>query len=279
MKVTAPVRIDISGGWPDSPPYRNEFGGSVLNAAINLRVYAEFKNGQLITSYGDAKGYKSLGASGALDAAWLVARNPELLKDKKNLIKKVWSLENQNIGHRAGMQDQAAGIYGGINLWYFGLENLKNTQLIKSPIIFRSPITPEKAKHLENRLVLIDTCEDHLSSNIHDNVFGPKVYGKNIPKLCRMSEIAREMRLQIDDEQKMSDLINETWDLQKSLHPTIETDKMRQLQEEFKGEYLACRATGAGGGGVMFFYTNNKESFKNLAIPFNFEYEGIKIED
>tara|TARA_Y100000310_G_scaffold307486_1_gene349614 strand:- start:1897 stop:2718 length:822 start_codon:yes stop_codon:yes gene_type:complete len=273
MKVTAPVRIDISGGWPDSPPYRDKFGGTVLNAAINLRVYAEFKNGELTTSYGDAKGHKSLGASGALDAAWLVARNPLLKKDKKNLIKKVWDLENQNIGHRAGMQDQAAGIYGGINLWYFGPKELKGTQII------RSPVTPEKAKHLKNKLVLIDTCEDHLSSNIHDNVFGPNVYGKNIPKLHRMSEIAREMYLGLNDEQKMPDLINETWELQKSLHPTIETDKMRQLQEEFKGEYLACRATGAGGGGVMFFYTNNKEPFKHLAIPFQFEYEGIKIED
>ena len=32
----APVRIDIAGGWTDTPPYCLENGGSVLNMALNL---------------------------------------------------------------------------------------------------------------------------------------------------------------------------------------------------------------------------------------------------
>ena len=38
IKVTAPVRIDISAGWSDAAPFQQDFGGAVLNAAINLRV-------------------------------------------------------------------------------------------------------------------------------------------------------------------------------------------------------------------------------------------------
>ena len=36
--VTAecPARIDISGGWSDTPPITYEHGGAVLNAAIRL---------------------------------------------------------------------------------------------------------------------------------------------------------------------------------------------------------------------------------------------------
>jgi fucokinase len=32
----APARLDLGGGWTDTPPYSLEFGGSVINAAINL---------------------------------------------------------------------------------------------------------------------------------------------------------------------------------------------------------------------------------------------------
>ena len=32
----APVRIDLAGGWTDTPPYCLEHGGSVLNMALNL---------------------------------------------------------------------------------------------------------------------------------------------------------------------------------------------------------------------------------------------------
>jgi fucokinase len=32
----APVRLDLGGGWTDTPPYALEFGGSVVNAAVDL---------------------------------------------------------------------------------------------------------------------------------------------------------------------------------------------------------------------------------------------------
>ena len=37
IKVSAPIRIDFSG-WADSPPFVDDYGGFILNAAINYRV-------------------------------------------------------------------------------------------------------------------------------------------------------------------------------------------------------------------------------------------------
>ena len=37
VKVDLPVRVNWGGGWSDTPPYCNEHGGTVLNAAILLR--------------------------------------------------------------------------------------------------------------------------------------------------------------------------------------------------------------------------------------------------
>jgi fucokinase / fucose-1-phosphate guanylyltransferase len=34
--TTAPVRLDFAGGWSDTPPICNEFGGAVVNGAITL---------------------------------------------------------------------------------------------------------------------------------------------------------------------------------------------------------------------------------------------------
>lgn len=37
VKINLPVRVNWGGGWSDTPPYCNEHGGTVLNAAIRLK--------------------------------------------------------------------------------------------------------------------------------------------------------------------------------------------------------------------------------------------------
>ena len=282
MKYTAPVRMDISAGWPDSDPYRAEFGGKVLNVAINLRVSARFENINLVTSTDDVPKSSGLGASGALRAVYLAASNPSLLDNKSDLIRRVHVFENQIIGHRAGFQDQAAAIYGGLNLWEFCSDGT----------IKRTPIYQKEGMHLQEHLVLVYTGNTHLSINIHDLVFSARNYKKNIPKLDRMKKIAVKMKDNLTDEKKLTDLMAETWELQKSLDDSIEDNCMRVLQRELKGSYLATKALGAGGGGCMIFYTSDRESLLSkiehlnkrkelkevMVIPFEFEYEGIRAE-
>jgi D-glycero-alpha-D-manno-heptose-7-phosphate kinase len=45
IRVSAPVRLDFAGGWTDVPPFAAREGGAVVNAAIDLRVEAEFESG------------------------------------------------------------------------------------------------------------------------------------------------------------------------------------------------------------------------------------------
>ncbi|MDD5699651.1 MAG: hypothetical protein PHH00_00450 [Candidatus Nanoarchaeia archaeon] len=279
-RVTAPVRIDISGGWPDSDPYRRDFGGAVLNAAINHRVSAQLDAPNLTTSLGNVPKSSGLGTSGALRATYLVASNDSLIQDRMDLVRRVHRFENEVLNQRAGFQDEAAAIYGGVNYWDFG----------QNGAIRRYEIPREQARHLETHLVLVHIGEDHLSSNIHNLVFGPGNYEKNIPRLDRMKEIAKLMTRNPSDFYQMASLINETWDLQRALHSSIETKTMRKLQSKLKSYYSACRATGAGGGGCIIFYTDNRERLAKAAadlqdkmpnmkvIPFQFDYEGIRIE-
>jgi len=44
-RASAPVRLDFAGGWTDVAPFASEEGGVVVNAAIELRSYAEVRLG------------------------------------------------------------------------------------------------------------------------------------------------------------------------------------------------------------------------------------------
>lgn len=280
IKVTAPIRIDISAGWSDADPFREEFGGAVLNAAIDLRVSATLKNGVMVSSLEKAPHNSGLGTSGAVRTVYLVASNPDLIKNKKELIERVHIFENAIVGQRAGFQDQAAAIFGGVNYWEFQ----------KSGVIKREQITKQKAQHLYDRLVLVYTGEGHISANVHTNVFESKRYMKFIPQINRMKLIAKEMTKNIANEKKMSELMDETWELQKHLDKNMETPVMKKLQDAARGYYLSGRATGAGGGGCFLFYTNQKKKLTAIlkkmekttkcmqVLPFKFDYQGIKLE-
>jgi D-glycero-alpha-D-manno-heptose-7-phosphate kinase len=45
IRASAPTRLDFAGGWTDVPPFATREGGVVVNAAIDLRVEAEFEPG------------------------------------------------------------------------------------------------------------------------------------------------------------------------------------------------------------------------------------------
>jgi len=281
IKVTAPVRIDISAGWSDADPFRSDFGGAVLNAAINLRVNGILDKGKLTTSLEKVPSNSGLGTSGALRAVYLVASNPSLIKNKVELIKRVNTFENAIVGQRAGFQDQAAAIFGGVNFWEFR----------KDGSIKRFPVSKNKAEHFCRRAVLVFTGDRHLSSNVHEKVFENGNYIKRIYQIKRMSVIAKEMYKDFANESRMAELMNETWMLQKTLHKDMESASMEKLVGICNDCYLAARATGAGGGGCMLFYIKpeKKRTFirmiKELAkqrkgmriLPFDIDYKGINL--
>ncbi len=280
-KVTAPVRIDISAGWSDADPFRREFGGAVLNAALDMRVSAYFEGGKLITSLEKVPSNSGLGTSGALRSVFLVASNPKLIEDKIDLIKRVNLFENAIIGQRAGFQDQAAAIFGGVNLWEFR----------KDGGIRRTEISRNKAKHFFDRTVLVFTGKSHQSANVHQRVFEDKGFIRSIPLIERMKELAKRMAGKIDNEIEMGAMLRETWSLQKKLHDSMESSEMKKIQEIAGDNYWACRCTGAGGGGCMIFYTRDKEKLirilkkneskvKNMKVlKFNFDYKGIRLQN
>lgn len=283
LKVSAPVRIDISAGWSDAPPFVKDYGGAVLDGAINFRVSGSLENGTLSTSLDKVPSNSGLGTSGALRTLFLALSEPDLLKRKKELIKRVYSLENNVIGQRAGYQDQAAAIFGGVNFWTFS----------KNGKIKRRSVSKRNIRFLQDRLVLVFSGDKHQSSDVHEDVFSEKNYRKNIPVITGLKILAKEMNRRIRNVEKFSELMNETWRLEKKLDKNIESKGITKLARISKKYSLAYRATGAGGGGCVLFYCssfrdklnlmkhfekNKKKVPKSKVLDFRFDKDGLKFE-
>ncbi|MBN2165791.1 MAG: bifunctional fucokinase/L-fucose-1-P-guanylyltransferase [Marinilabiliaceae bacterium] len=86
----SPVRLDLAGGWSDTPPYCIENGGQVLNIAVNLNgqpplqafirlskqpiiVIRSIDNGvsEIINSYNDLQNYNAVGSPFSIPKAAL----------------------------------------------------------------------------------------------------------------------------------------------------------------------------------------------------------------
>ena len=71
---SAPLRVDLAGGWTDVPPYPTDFGGEVVNFAINRRVRVrkreEVKDSDLEFDFPVPRG-SGLGTSSAMNVCLL----------------------------------------------------------------------------------------------------------------------------------------------------------------------------------------------------------------
>lgn len=156
-KVKAPVRIDFGGGTTDISPFKDRYGGCVLNAAIDKYIVGELiaTNKKVSLQYrGKIPTSSGLGTSGVMNLVWLALISKT--KNKIELAEKVYALE-KSLGQTGGKQDQYAGALGGINFLEFRGEKVKITKLkLKNKFI----------KELENKLVLVYTGKPHYSCNI-----------------------------------------------------------------------------------------------------------------
>jgi D-glycero-alpha-D-manno-heptose-7-phosphate kinase len=254
LVVTAPVRVDLSVNWPDCDPYRQEFGGLILNAAIDNRVSTSVGGGTFELSMGDVPPNSGLGTSAAIRTTLMMASNPGLATGRtlEENINAIYTFENEVLGQRAGKQDQAAALAGGVNLWEFTAEGAIN----------RTPADPGKIADLGSRLAVVYTGQKHESGDLHELVFTPDNYRRIIPIIHHMNDVARSMFRHIDDPRAMAELMDEARQLHKAPYEGIETDIMRSISASLAGPYLSWKAAGTGGGGCMLFYTDSKEDLK-----------------
>lgn len=164
IRTKAPVRIDLAGGWTDCAPFTSDYGGEVVNVAINHYITASYQvddGNKIKVSYqSEVPNSSGLGTSAAMNVAFLSAINGED-KEKTEIAELAYQFEAL-LGNRGGRQDQWAAAIGGIQHLMFVGDRVE-----------AMPFEPlDSAKRwLCRQMVLAYTGISHSSGDIHNGVW------------------------------------------------------------------------------------------------------------
>lgn len=272
-KVIAPVRIDFAGGTTDISPFKDEYGGCVLNAAINRYVAGELvasdKNVGL-SYFGDIPTSSGLGTSGVMNLVWLALISHT--KDKQELAEKVYGME-RGLGQTGGKQDQYASAFGGINFFEFMDGEVKITRL---------NLKPSLIKELENSLTIVYTGKPHYASDANNSMIENLKRGKNVKNLLNIKKIAVEMKNALLRENlgKFAELMNEETHERKKLAKGIVTrDTERIIRQGMQNGAISAKILGSGSGGSVLFFGDKeklRKKFRGRVIDFRFDFKGLR---
>jgi D-glycero-alpha-D-manno-heptose-7-phosphate kinase len=279
-KIISPVRIDFAGGTTDISPFKDKYGGCVLNATINRYVVGKLivDNKRTHLEYtGNVPTSSGLGTSGVMNLVWLgliSQRKKDFNSDyKKELAETVYKME-QAMGLVGGKQDQYASAFGGINFMEFKKDKVK---------IERLNLSKEFIKELESKLILVYTGKPHFSGNSNKAMIDNLKKGKNNANLLRIKKIAIEMKNALLNKNisKFAELMNEETKERKKLHKSIIPKNIQKIITlGMQNGAVAAKICGSGGGGSILFLGNKeklKEKFKEKIIDFKFDFNGLRI--
>lgn len=283
---SAPVRVDLAGGWTDVGPYTKDFGGEVVNFAINLRVIARSAsvpaNRKADFEFPVPRG-SGLGTSSAMNVALSALISPDQLENPEKLAEEAFVLESQG-GNYCGRQDQWASAIGGFNHLLFIGDSVE-----------RMPFEPMKSSMnwLKKHLIISFSGKSRNSGEMQESVWSRYSNGDTevISGLHRIRSTARVMAngLQQDRRDMVVSSLREVCEgvdlIDKAIH-----DPFRDVVESLigRGSAVAWKALGAGGGGCsailcsptgMEDVTRTIENADWEIIEWDFEDQGVLLHE
>lgn len=297
--VRSPLRISIAGGGTDLRSWYREHGSMFISAAINKYVYITLqkrnyskkinlryseieevdsvdeikheiiretfrfcgvKDSIALTSHADIPAGTGLGSSGAFGVAVLHALHPKM--SQLQLAYKATHVQMNLLNYPIGVQDQYATAIGGVNEF----------TVHKDGMVFHELMW---VQGLERKLVMFYTGIKRDTNQILAQ--GGTEGLEEIQTLAYRAKDALEGQ-NFDD---YGYLMHEHW-IQKKKRGGISNQQIDVLYElGLENGALGGKLIGAGGGGFLLFYTNDRERLiKAMPLqyePFKFDYEGSKI--
>tara|TARA_B100001996_G_scaffold280013_1_gene220498 strand:- start:580 stop:1452 length:873 start_codon:yes stop_codon:yes gene_type:complete len=283
---SSPVRVDLAGGWTDVGPYPFDFGGEVVNFAINLRVFArtgsDSVNSDPEFDFPVPRG-SGLGTSSAMNVALSALSSPGKIEDPEKLAEEAFVLESES-GNYCGRQDQWASAVGGFNHLLFIGDSVE-----------RLPFEPMRSSMnwLKKHLVISFSGKSRNSGDMQESVWTRYSNGNQevISGLHKLRGAARIMAngLQQDRRDMVVAALNEICDgvdlIDKTIHDPFR-DVVGPLLSH--GSAVAWKALGAGGGGCSAILCSPSGREKVIQaieragwemIDWDFEDTGVMIHD
>jgi len=318
----SPLRISLGGGGTDLPSYYRKHTGFLISAAIDKYVYITIhktfieellikyskleKVGKVsdiehpiiresllelemsgkyieITSLADIPAGTGLGSSGSFTTALLKALNAynNQIISTRFLAEQACKIELDRLGEPIGKQDQYIAAFGGITAFEF----LPDERVEIAPV----QLDKEALYNLEDNLVLFFTGYSRSASSIlKEQDDKSKVDDDEITdNLHFVKELGKQslQALESGDLIKFGELMNVHWEHKKKRSGNMSNGKIDEWYGlAMRNGAVGGKLIGAGGGGFLMFYTEDKMKLRHTLmnagleeVRFRFDFEGTKV--
>ena len=318
----SPLRISLGGGGTDLPSYYGEHGGFLIAGAIDRYVYVtvirpftpgiylkysqlehveqveevnhriirealkffDLKTPQIeITTLADIPAGTGLGSSGSFTTALLKAlyAHRRRLVHPHELAELACDIEINRLSEPIGKQDQYIAAYGGLTCFTFEKDGCVEAEPLK--------VSMDTLFDLEDNLLLFFTGfardagsilkEQHARSLQND--------AEMIENLHFVKELGYRSRecLEKGCTADFGALMHEHWKHKKKRSGSMSNSKIDEWYEYgFKNGANGGKLVGAGGGGFLMFYAEDRNRLRHAMaragleeVRFRFDFEGTKV--
>lgn len=316
-----PYRISFFGGGTDYPAWYHKHGGSVLATTIDkycyitcrylppffehrIRlVYSKIESCQNVDEIahpsvreclrflgidrgleihhdGDLPARSGMGSSSSFTVGLLHALYAlrGQMPSKHQLAKESIHIEQNMIRETVGSQDQVSAAHGGLNQIVF----YPGGNIHIRPVT----ISSERIVELNSHLMLFYTGIKRTASDVAQSYVEDIDCKKRQLRVMKdLVEEALELLGNGHDIRGFGELLNETWQMKRSLSCAVSNPEVDELYSRARASgAIGGKLTGAGGGGFLLLFAppgahaKIKQAFGNLIhVPFKFEFSGSQI--
>lgn len=318
----SPLRITLGGGGTDLPSYYRQHDGFLIAAAIDKYVYVtimrpfisgiflkyshlektetvdeiqhpilreairilDFKTPQIeITTLADIPSGTGLGSSGSFTTALLKAlythRRRMILPDE--LARLACEIEIDKLKEPIGKQDQYIAAYGGITCFEFNKDDSVNA--------YPLPVSIDTLFDLEDNLLLFFTGfarsastilkdQDKRSKEMDEEMLNNLHYVKDLGLRSKEALISGQTS-------EFGALMHEHWEHKRKRSKGMSNPHIDEWYDlGMKNGALGGKLVGAGGGGFLMFYAEDRNRLRHTMskagleeVRFRFDFEGSKV--
>jgi D-glycero-alpha-D-manno-heptose-7-phosphate kinase len=318
----SPLRVTLGGGGTDLPSYYEKFGGFLIAAAIDKYVYITLHetfvsdiivkyselervpdatklkhpifreafallgmdgHGLELASMADIPAGTGLGSSGSFTISLLKA----LHAHKKNLVhpaelaEQACEIELGRLKEPIGKQDQYIAAYGGITCFKF----LPDGKVEAWPL----KLSDETRDNLQDNLLLFFTGYSRSASAIlkEQDQKSKQADAGMIENLHFVKDLGLQSQraLEAGDLREFARLMDVHWQRKKQRSGGMSNPKINEWYDlAMASGALGGKLIGAGGGGFLMFYANDKARLRHAMrqaglkeVRFRFDFEGTKL--
>ena len=304
--VRSPLRISLGGGGTDLPSYYNKFGGFVISAAIDKYIYITLHENfapNIIIKYSkmehvnniseiehpiireafnligiDGKGLElssmadipsgtGLGSSSSFTTGILKTLhiyNKNIISTKE-LAEQACHIELERLNEPIGKQDQYISSYGGITCFNFN----KTGEIDVNPLKVSKSVLCEMT---ENILLFFTGYSRSASSILKEQDQKSKEDNLDmINNLHFVKDIGLQSKgaFEKGDLYEFARLMNVHWEHKKQRSKNMSNGKIDEWYElAMKNGALGGKLIGAGGGGFLMFYCENKTKLRKVMCEY-----------